>query len=85
MAVFLDPVHIFKLTRNHWESNKVNLDSNNNKIDWNLLCELNKLQEHEGLHFTNEVTRRHIMFRNNIMRVKLSQVLITSVATALKF
>lgn len=76
---------MFKLTRNHWESKKVILDSNNNKIDWNLLCELNRLQEDEGLHFANEVTRRHIMFRNNIMRVKLSQVLITSVAKASKF
>lgn len=86
VAVFLDPVHMFKLVRNHWESKKVILDSNNNKIDWNLLCELNKLQEDEGLHFANKITRRHIMFRNNIMKVKLaSQVLSTSVATALKF
>ncbi|CAH2088904.1 unnamed protein product [Euphydryas editha] len=86
MAVFLDPVHMFKLVRNHWESKKVILDSNNNKIDWNLLCQLNKLQEDEGLHFANKITRRHIMFRNNIMKVKLaSQVLSTSVATALKF
>lgn len=86
VAVFLDPVHMFKLIRNHFESKKYILDENDQEINWNLLCELNKLQENEGLHIANKLTRRHIMFRNNIMKVKLaSQVLSKSVATALKF
>lgn len=86
VSVFLDPVHMFKLVRNNWESKKIIMDSNNEDIEWGLLCELNKLQENEGLHLANKLTRRHIMFRNNIMKVKLaSQVLSNSVATALQF
>lgn len=86
VAIFLDPVHMIKLVRNHFESKKTFLDENEEEINWNLICELNKLQENEGLHIANKLTRRHIMFRNNIMKVKLaSQVLSNSVATALNF
>ncbi|RVE47487.1 hypothetical protein evm_007898 [Chilo suppressalis] len=86
VAIFLDPVHMIKLVRNHFESKKTFLDENEEEINWHLICELNKLQENEGLHIANKLTRRHIMFRNNIMKVKLaSQVLSNSVATALKF
>lgn len=86
VAVFLDPVHLFKLVRNHFESKKYILDENQEEISWNLLCELNKIQENEGLHIANKLSRRHIMFRNNIMKVKLaSQVLSRSVAVALRF
>ncbi|CAG4985045.1 unnamed protein product [Colias eurytheme] len=86
VAVFLDPVHMFKLIRNHFESKKIFLDEEENEIDWSYLEYLHELQDKEGVHLANKITKRHLEFRNNIMKVKLAaQLLSRSVAIALKF
>lgn len=46
---------------------------------------LNKLQEREGFHLANKLTKRHINFRNNVTKVKLAtQVYSESIACAIK-
>lgn len=59
-------------------------DNNDKQIKWQLLINLNKLQQNEGLRFGNKLTPRHINFRQQIMKVKLAtQLLSMSVAKAL--
>lgn len=86
VAVFLDSCHMIKLIRNHFEDKKTFLDQDGNIVDWGYLTKLNNLQEKEGLHIANKLTRKHLQFRNSVMKVKLaSQLLSRSVAVALKF
>ena len=55
-------------------------------INWSLISQLSELQEKEGLHAANKVTRKHIQFKSQIMKVSLAaQVLSRSVALALLF
>ncbi|KAH9640876.1 hypothetical protein HF086_015215 [Spodoptera exigua] len=85
VAFFLDPSHVMKLLRNHLESKREFMDKDDLKIKWNYIEELNKLREKEGLHLANKLTRKHINFKNNIMKVKLAtQVFSESVAVAIK-
>lgn len=85
MTCFLDPCHVIKLVRNQLQFNKEFLDINDEIIKWDYLSELNKLQNSEGLHLANKLTRKHIEYLNQIMKVKLAtQLLSRSVSTALK-
>lgn len=85
IACFLDPSHMIKLLRNQLESKKEFINNDEKKIKWKFVEELNKLQEREGLHLANKLTKRHINFRNNVMKVKLAtQVYSESVANAIK-
>lgn len=85
ICVFIDPCHVIKLIRNTFEKKRLLYDENDKQIKWQLLINLNKLQQNEGLNFANKLTPRHIDFRNHIMKVKLAtQLLSTSVAKALK-
>lgn len=82
---FLDPSHMIKLIRNSLGSAKEIMDSHGNKIKWIYLEYLHKLQEEEGLHLANKLGKKHILYRDNKMKVKLAtQLLSTSVACALK-
>lgn len=84
VCIFLDPCHTIKLIRNTFERKRLMFDGNNGQIRWQLLINLNKLQQNEGLHFANKLTTRHISFRNQIMKVKLAtQLLSMSVAKAI--
>lgn len=68
------------------EDKKEFLDQDENKVDWEFLIKLNDPQEKQGMHVANKLTRKHLKFRNSIMKVKLaSQLLSRSVAVALKF
>ena len=56
------------------------------RIEWNLIRELEKLQTEEGLHLANKITKQHVQFSKQKMKVNLaSQVLSASVADALEF
>lgn len=84
VCIFIDPCHVIKLIRNTFEKKRLLFDKNNRQIKWQLLINLNKLQQNEGLRFANKLTPRHIQFRNNIMKVKLAtQLLSMSVAKVL--
>lgn len=69
--------------RNTFESKKVSF-SNGERVAWQYLVKLQKLQEKEGFKFANKLTVRHISFRNKIMKVNLAtQLLSRSEAKAL--
>uniref|UniRef100_A0A1Y1K320 THAP-type domain-containing protein n=4 Tax=Photinus pyralis TaxID=7054 RepID=A0A1Y1K320_PHOPY len=82
--VFPDPPNMLKLVRNALADKKVLYDSQNSKIEWNLLEKLHDLQDKEGLHLANKLRGVHIHFQNQKMKVKLAtQLLSRSVAVAL--
>lgn len=55
-------------------------------IKWEYIEKLQKLQEKEGLRAANKLTRAHIEFSRQIMKVKLAaQTLSSSVSKALDF
>lgn len=85
VAVILDPCHMIKLVRNTFEAKKVIFANNNKEIRWNLIVALNQLQSSQGLNFANRLSKRHINFRNEIMKVKLAtQLLSRSISRALE-
>lgn len=61
-------------------------DEEGNKIEWNYLEELNKIQEREKFHLANKLRHQHIRFHNQKMKVKLAtQLFSLSVADAIDF
>lgn len=86
IVAVLDPCHMIKLLRNTLEMYKILVDKDGNKIQWQHLVELNKLQYDEAFHLTNKLRDRHINFQNERMKVKLAtQLFSISVAEAVKF
>jgi hypothetical protein len=60
------------------------IDSNNNKIEWQHIIDLYEYQKQHGFRLANKLTKQHVMFDKNQMKVKLAvQVLSQSVANAL--
>lgn len=86
IVAILDPCHMIKLIRNTFEMHKTLVDKDGNKIQWQHLVELNKLQYQETFHLSNKLRDRHINFQNERMKVKLAtQLFSSSVAGAIKF
>lgn len=86
VAVFLDPAHMIKLIRNAFGEKKQFLDGYNKVIDFDFVLKLFLLQEREGSHLANKLSKQHIFFFKQKMKVKLAtQLLSQSVADALKF
>lgn len=81
---FWDPPHMIKLVRNCIGDWKCLQNGRGEKICWQYFEDLVKIQEREGLRAANKVTKRHINFHSEIMKVKLAvQVLSYSVGKAL--
>ena len=81
----LDPSHIIKLARNCLASYG-KIQSTSGVIDWKYISELEKIQNEIGLKFANKLSKKHVAFKNNIIKVKLAaQVLSSSVANAIEF
>ena len=60
------------------------IDPDNNVIDWQHIVHLYEHQKSSGLTMANKVTKQHVCFEKNKMRVKYAvQVLSRSVANAL--
>jgi hypothetical protein len=63
---------------------KTMIDSNNGKIRWDHIVSLYYYQKNQGLNLANKLTKQHVMFEKNKMKVKFAvQVLSQSVANAL--
>ncbi len=63
---------------------KILLDSANNEIAWQHIVNLYEYQKTKGLTLANKLTKQHVRFVKNKMKVKLAvQVLSQSVANAL--
>lgn len=84
--VFLDPCHMFKLVRNTLHDFKKIICTNSGVIDWNYFELLVQLQEREGLKLGNKISRAHINYTNQKMKVKLAvQLMSDSVANSLLY
>ena len=82
----LDSAHMAKLTRNCFGDYQVLYKSDRKAISWNYIVELHKLQEEKGLHLGNKLTRSHVYYQDNKMKVKLAtQLLSKSVADSIAY
>lgn len=83
---FIDPCHAIKLVRNAFGELRVFYDIYGRKIDYSYLEHLLNLQEAAGLHMATKLTKAHILFQKQKMKVRLAtQLLSDSVADALEY
>lgn len=84
--VFIDPCHAVKLVRNAFGERRVFFDAQNRKIDFKFIESLHQLQEDQNLHLATKLTKAHVQFFKQKMKVRLAtQLLSNSVADALQF
>lgn len=82
---FIDPCHPLKLIRNTFGDFRLFYDPSGRKIDFLFLERLLALQEKEGLHLANKLSKAHIYFQKQNMKVRLAtQLFSSSVADALE-
>lgn len=80
-----DPCHMLKLARNCLAT-MGKIKSPQGTIDWSYIMKLHTLQNSVGLKFANKLSRSHVQWTLNKMKVKLAaQTLSTSVADAIEF
>lgn len=83
---FFDPSHMLKLVRNTIGEYKVLIDKDNNSIEWKYIEMLHEIQVKEELRLGNRLTKDHIQYHKQKMKVKLAaQVLSNSVADSLQY
>lgn len=81
--LIMDPCHVLKLTRNMLEAYK-SIISPSGTVKWQHIVDLNDVQEREGLHAANKISRKHVNFDGQKMKVSVAaQTLSRSVALAL--
>ena len=84
VVALFDPPHLSKLVRNalgHW---RTLVDAKNRLVKWKHIFDLYNHQKSEGFHLANKLTKQHIEFQKNPMKVKFAvQILSRSVANAL--
>ncbi|KAL2092151.1 hypothetical protein ACEWY4_011949 [Coilia grayii] len=81
--LIMDPCHMLKLARNMLK-NYGSIISPSGTVKWQHIVDLNDVQEREGLHAANKITRRHVDFEGQKMKVSVAaQTLSRSVALAL--
>ena len=84
--ILFDVCHMLKLMRNTLADGGMFLDGDGNRIKWDYIVALNRLQQDEGVHLANKVTDVHINFLTQKMKVNLAaQILSTSCAAAIEF
>jgi hypothetical protein len=86
VVIVFDACHMLKLARTLLYEYKLVKVPGTGEAKWHHIDQLHQLQESEGLSLANRITRRHVDFHNQKMKVKLAtQLLSASVANALKF
>lgn len=84
VAVFLDACHMIKLVRNLLAEYKVLKIPTHGLVMWKHIEELHNLQEAEGMSLANRLSKTHLQYQTQKMKVKLAaQLLSSSVANAL--
>lgn len=84
--VMLDACHMIKLIRNCLGSVSHLIDLEGSNVKWCYIEALEALQRKEGLHLGNKLTRVHLLWEKQKMKVRLAvQTLSSSVADALDF
>lgn len=83
--VIPDPCHMLKLARNALAMLGA-FKVDNQLVEWRYIDQLHSMQDEIGLKFANKVSKTHIQWQKNKMKVKLAaQTLSSSVADALQF
>jgi len=83
MAMF-DPPHLLKLVRNALGSWKTLIDGQGTVIRWQHIVDLYEYQKLNGFTLANKITKQHVEFEKNKMKVKYAaQVISKSVANSL--
>ncbi|KAL3246262.1 hypothetical protein MRX96_057807 [Rhipicephalus microplus] len=84
--VILDACHMIKLVRNCLGSVNHLTDIQGRKVKWSYIEALEALQQKEGLHLGKKLTKVHLVWAKQKMKVRLAvQTLSSSVADALDF
>ena len=84
--VLLDVCHMLKLIRNTFSEGGLLVDKSGNKVYWQFITELQKLQDKEGLRLGNKLKTAHIQWKQQKMKVNLAaQALSSSVADAIQY
>ena len=82
--IILDACHMIKLVRNLLGDYKI-LSYDNKLIKWEFIEKLYNYQSKCNIKLSNKLTKKHIYYKDNIMKVKLAvQVLSNSVAKSLE-
>lgn len=82
--IFFDAPHMMKLIRNCFGTYKTLYNNNDSKIEWRFIEQLVELREECDI-VTNKLTKKHILFGQNIMNVSLAaQTLSESVAKSIE-
>ena len=77
---------MLKLGRNALGELKVLTDADGNKIEWKFINNLHQEQLNEGLKLGNKLSKKHIIYQKNKMKVNIAaQTLSSSVADAIEF
>ena len=84
--IFLDVCHMLKLVRNTLGTGGILVDKDGNKVCWQYLSALQKLQDEEGLRLGNKLKLAHIRWQQQKMKVNLAaQTFSSSVADAMEY
>lgn len=84
--IIFDPSHCIKLVRNNLFNRAIIWDRDNREIRWEYFEKLVKFGENGYFNLTHKMTKRHIEFENQKMRVQLAvQTLSNSSADSLQF
>jgi DNA transposase THAP9 len=86
VAVVFDACHMIKLARTLLNEYQIIVIPGVGKVKWQYIEALHKLQTDEGLTLANKLTKHHIQYKTQKMKVRLAvQVISASCATALRF
>lgn len=81
-----DACHMIKLIRNLFGDVKIIKDQDGNVIHCNHISLLENIQQNECLNLANKISKRHIQYKQQKMKVKFAvQVLSATVGNALLF
>ena len=84
--VVFDVCHMLKLLRNTLAECGILVDADGNKIKWEYVVALHQVQQNEGMHLANKLTKAHINFHTQKMKVNLAaQTLSASTSSAIEF
>lgn len=84
--LFPDVCHSLKSARNRLATKSTFYDSQNNKIEWRFIVELEKFQRENNVNLGNRLTKVHIQWEKKRMSVRIAaETLSNSVADAIEF
>lgn len=86
ITVFYDPSHALKLVRNTLGAKKIIRTHEGQLVKWEHIVSLADIQKEQGLYPGQKITKRHVEYKNEKMRVDLAaQVLSDGTADALNY